>query len=119
MSVRALTHLVWSTVAATLLAPSGTGSAVSDQVPAPRTVLTVYWSSESFPGTQGLDTAIQEALSSRTERLDYFAEYLESDRFPDEEATLAFRDYIRRKYHGRHIDIVIAVTDVALQFALR
>jgi len=51
--------------------------------------------------------------------VDYFAEYLESDRFPGEEATLAFRDYLQRKYQGRRIDVVLAITDPALQFVLQ
>ena len=50
--------------------------------------------------------------------IDYFAEYLESDLFPGEEASLAFRDYLRRKYQGRTIDVVIAMTDTSLRFVL-
>jgi signal transduction histidine kinase len=46
-------------------------------------------------------------------------EYLESDRFPDERASLALRDYIRQKYRERRIDLVITITDVACHFALR
>ena len=106
-------------VALTFLAATSLRSTASDQAPPLRTILTIYWSSESFPGTEALDAVIQQGVQSHSERIDYFAEYLESDRFPDEEATQAFEDYIRRKYHGRRIDVVIAVTDVALQFALR
>jgi signal transduction histidine kinase len=50
--------------------------------------------------------------------IDYFTEYLESDLFPSEEALLAFRDYLRRKYQGRTIDVVIAMTDTSLRFIL-
>jgi signal transduction histidine kinase len=94
-------------------------STASAQSPTPLTILTVHWSSESFPGTHELDGFIQEALRSRSDRIDYFAEYLESDRLPGAEASAAFRDYIRGKYQGRRIDLVIAVTDVALEFADR
>ncbi len=51
-------------------------------------------------------------------RLDYFAEYLETDKFVEEEASLVLRDYIDRKYRGRRIDVVIAVTDTSLRFVL-
>lgn len=108
--VLAIASLLWTG----LLGPT-----VMAVAPAPRTVLTVYWSSERFPGTHALDDVIEETLRTRPERIDYFAEYLESDRFPDEDATLAFRDYIRQKYRGHRIDVVIAVTDVAMQFVLR
>src|SRR5262245_4989315 len=117
MTTRTFAQVLLSTVALAFLAPSQE-AATSAPTTSPLTVLTVYWSSESFPGTQALDAIIQEGLRSRSDRIDYFAEYLESDRFPDDDATLAFRDYIRRKYRGRRIDVVIAVTDVALQFAL-
>ena len=50
--------------------------------------------------------------------IDYFAEYLESDLFPEEQASAALEDYIHRKFQGRRIDLVIAVTDTSLRFVL-
>lgn len=85
-----------------------------------KTVLTVQWSSEDFPTNPVVDGAIRQVLSSRSNVLiDYYAEYLESDRFPPAEAAAALRDYIRAKYHGRQIDLVIAISEPALQFVLR
>jgi len=118
MAVLAFARIVPAAVALTVLAPSAVPSAESPQT-VPRTVLTLYWSSESYPGTQKLDSIIQETLQSRAERIDYFAEYLESDRFPDEQASVALRDYIQQKFRGRRIDLVIAITGPALTFALR
>ena len=40
-------------------------------------------------------------------------------RFPAKPATLALRDYIRRKFEGRRIDVVVANTTPALQFVIR
>jgi signal transduction histidine kinase len=119
MSRRARSRLVCSVVATAVLVPSWGRSTVSAQEPALRTVLAIYWSSESFPGTHALDAVIQQAIRTGSERIDYFAEYLESDRFPEQPATEALRDYIREKYRHRKIDVVIAITDVALQFVLR
>ena len=51
--------------------------------------------------------------------VNYFGEYLESEEFPAETASISLRDYIHQKYEGRHIDVVIAVGSAALQFALR
>ena len=48
-----------------------------------------------------------------------FTEYLESDRFPAEQASLALRDYLASKYRGRQIDAVLAVSDTSLRFVLR
>jgi len=118
MAVGALARLALSTLAATWLALSA-ASPVAAEEASSRTVLTVYWSSDSFGGTHELNSAIQDALRPHPERIDYFAEYLESDRFRDEDISMALRDYIRRKYRDRKIDVVIAITDVALEFVLR
>ena len=92
----------------------------SAQSTPPKTVLTVHWSSEDFPSNPVIDGAIREVLLSASDTpVDYFAEYLESDRFPEDEASLALRDYIRQKYRGRRIDLVFAVSEVALRFVLR
>jgi len=80
----------------------------------------VHYSSEDYPSNPVVDAAIRQVLHAHDEApVDYFAEYLESDRFPGEEPTLAFRDYLQRKYQGRRIDVVLAITDPALQFVLQ
>jgi signal transduction histidine kinase len=94
--------------------------AASAQGETPRTVLTIHWGSESAPSTGRLDAAIRGVLLARPNaRVDYFAEYLETEEFPAEAASIALRDYIRRKFEGRHIDVVIAVASASLQFALQ
>lgn len=84
-----------------------------------RTVLVVHWSPEEFPINPRRDAAIREVLLAPSETIDYFAEYLESDRFAEPQASRSLRDYIQEKYQGRRIDLVVAVTDVALQFVLQ
>jgi signal transduction histidine kinase len=82
-------------------------------------VLAVFWSPEEFPANQVRDAAIREVLSRSPLTIDYFAEYLESDHFPEDQAASALREYMRLKYARRHIDVVLAVTDVALRFVLQ
>ena len=89
------------------------------QVRSSRTVLTIHSGAESFPSNPLLDAGIRDRLAASSGvPIDYLTEYLEADLFPTEAATLAFKDYLRRKYQGRTIDVVIAMTDVALQFVL-
>jgi signal transduction histidine kinase len=84
-----------------------------------RTVLVIHSGAESFPANPTLDAGIREALTSRPDvPIDYYAEYLEADLFPGEQAALAFADYIRRKYQGRRVDVVIAMTSTGLRFVL-
>ncbi len=83
-------------------------------------VLAVYWSSEDFPSSLVMDSTMREIFHARSDvAVDFYAEYLESDRFPGEEPTLAFRDYLKRKYHGRRIDVVIAIAEEALNFVFQ
>jgi signal transduction histidine kinase len=106
-------------VALTLIASVWPTPTASAQAPSVRNVLTVHWSSEDFPSIPVVDAAIRDALVSRPDvPVDYYTEYLESDRFPPEEASLALRDYIRRKYRDRRIDVVVAVSEPAMQFVL-
>jgi signal transduction histidine kinase len=89
------------------------------QAAPPRTVLTIHAGAESFPSNPLLDAGIRDRLAADSNvPIDYFAEYLEADLFPSEEASLAFTHYVQEKYQGRTIDVVIAMTDTSLQFVL-
>jgi signal transduction histidine kinase len=91
----------------------------SAQALAPRTVLTIHEGAENFPANPLLEAGIRETLKSRPDLpIDYFAEYRESDDFPQEDASRAFADYIRRKYQNRRIDLVITTTTAGLDFTL-
>jgi signal transduction histidine kinase len=110
---------LWSAVALVALASAGTLPAVSAQESPHRTVLAINWGQEDFPSTPVVNASIQDALRSDPGiRIDYFMEYLESDVFPKEVASAALADFIRAKYRGRRIDVVIAIADPALRFAL-
>jgi signal transduction histidine kinase len=116
MTPRTLGRLLRA-VALTLGASAWLCPSVSAQV---RTVVTIYWSAEDFPSTPMVDAAIRGALRSQSDvPVDYFTEHLESDRFEPDVASASLRDYIRQKYHGRRIDLVIAMADPALQFVLQ
>ena len=97
-----------------------TRPAASAEARSPRTVLAVYSSAEDFPGNVVKDSALRKVLlSDANVPVDYHTEYLESDRFPAEDASLALREYIRHKYRGRHIDVVVAINEAALDFVVR
>jgi len=105
-------------LAAMLCAPAACPTASAQEAPV-RTVVVIHSGAESFPANPVLDTGIREGLKSRPDvPIEYFAEYLESDAFPDREASLAFRDYILRKFRRRRIDVVIVITGTALDFVL-
>ena len=104
---------------AVVLSGAGLSTSAWAQGESLKTVVTITQGAETFPSNPILDSAIRETLASRRDLpIDYFTEYWESDSFPDEKASLAFRDYIRAKYHARRIDLVIAITDSVLQFVV-
>ncbi len=47
--------------------------------------------------------------------LDYYSEYIDRARFPDEKYRNGFRDFLRVKYNGRRFDVIIAMQDLALE----
>jgi signal transduction histidine kinase len=102
-----------------LVGAEASGAPASTPSPAPRTVVTIFWGPEDFPSSPMVNDAIRQALALEPAfPIDYFVEYLESDLFAPEHATEALRHYMRTKYQGRRIDLVIAVADPALRFVL-
>jgi signal transduction histidine kinase len=83
-----------------------------------RNVLTLHSGAVDYAPNPVLDEGIREALfRTPGQSIDYFTEYLEFDRFSEIEASRAIREYIGRKYAGKRIDVVIAMTMRALRFA--
>jgi signal transduction histidine kinase len=48
--------------------------------------------------------------------LDYYSEFIDITRFPDESYRVAFGDFIRLKYQDVTFDLVVAMGDVAAEF---
>src|SRR5262245_10732124 len=86
----------------------------------PKSVLVLYWYGNDFPANLLLDKGVQAVLRSDTAgAVEYFPEYLESNRFPGENHSLALRDYLRRKYADHRIDAIISMSRPALDFLLK
>src|SRR5215471_3697084 len=86
----------------------------------PKTILVLYWYGRDFVSNVRLDASIRQALSNEpVGSIEYYPEYLESNRFPGERQTILFSDYLKQKYSGRKIDVVVAFSPVALNFALK
>lgn len=83
-------------------------------------ILVLYWYNKDWPGNvafgQGFQTVLQTVPAGNVE---YYAESLEPNRFPGENQSLLLRDYLRQKYADYPIDVVVAVTDTALDFLLK
>ena len=108
------------TIAVVAVGCLSTAAWSQSQPQSPRTVLAIHGGPEFYPGSEAMDKAIRDVLlSSASTPVNYFTEYLESEEFTEELASAALRDYIGRKFAGRHIDVLIANTVPALEFAIR
>jgi len=87
---------------------------------APKRILALYWYNKDFPSNPAFDRSFQAAVKSAPAgSIEYYSEYLESDRFPGENQSEVLRDYLHQKYANRSIDVVVAVSDVPLEFLLK
>jgi signal transduction histidine kinase len=86
----------------------------------PHRVLVLYWDNKDFPGNVKFDEAFREVLqqSQYSGNLEYYPEYMETTRFPGKSQEF-FRDYLRKKYEGRPMDVVVATADIPLNFMLQ
>jgi PAS domain S-box-containing protein len=86
----------------------------------PKTILVLYWYGRDFVLNVRLDASIRRVLSEEPAgSIEYYPEYLESNRFPGERQLVLFRDYLAQKYAGRKIDAVVTYSPPALNFALK
>src|SRR5215469_17021786 len=97
------------------------GAVVWAQEPVARKhVLGIYWDEKSFAANDDFERQFQTALNSEAPGgFEYYSEYLESNRFPGNDQSVALRDYIKRKYAGRPIDVVVANASPALDFLFK
>jgi len=104
-------------VSAVLLIPS---EVRSQQDKAPKRILVLYWYNKDFPGNAVSDQSIQSVLNSEPPgSIEYYSEYLETNRFPGEDQAITLRDYLQRKYAQRPIDVIIAGADAPVEFFRR
>ncbi|MCM3905384.1 MAG: sigma 54-interacting transcriptional regulator [Pyrinomonadaceae bacterium] len=83
-------------------------------------ILVLYWDNKDFPGNVKFDESFKAGLqlSQYSGNLEYYPEYMETTRFPGKSQDF-FRDYLRQKYEGRPIDVVVATADIPLSFLLQ
>lgn len=87
---------------------------------APKRVVVLYWYDKNYPGHVRWDRGFTSALWSMDDgSIEYYPEYLEANRFPGETQSEILRDYLKHKYADRKIDVVVAQSDVSLNFLIK
>jgi signal transduction histidine kinase len=64
-------------------------------------------------GDRALPQTLEKGLG---ESVDFYSEYIDLSRFPDTRYEEAFSNFLRVKYTGQRLDLVIAMQDVAVDF---
>src|SRR5262245_11506223 len=102
--------LVWMA-----LSPSPFGVGDAQEQERSKGLLSLYWNWREDPAHAPMDKGVQAALGSAPAgSIEYYAEYLESGRFPGESQSLLMRDYLRQKYADNRIDVIIAPSKPSL-----
>jgi signal transduction histidine kinase len=93
---------------------------VRSQTVAPKRVVVIYWDNKEFPGNVRFEASLKAQLQlDQRPDVEYFPEYFEFSRFPEESHKLSFRNYLQSKYSERDVDVVVASADAPLSFLLK
>jgi PAS domain S-box-containing protein len=82
-----------------------------------KTVLALYGSRPDLPANVLVDEIIRSTLERELgPRLDFYAEFLDTARWPEAETQAAVRDFLHRRYAQKKISVIIAVAQPAITF---
>ena len=103
---------------AVLIAFSVRSSALDVPATAPQTiVLALYDGRPDLPANVIVDEIIRSTLERELgPRLDFYAEFIDTARWPEAETQSAVHDYLRRRYAHKKLSAVIAVAQSAIDF---
>lgn len=98
--------------------PKGGAQTTNNAGTAPtKHVLLIFSEARDLPGNVLMEQAVrQEMLSGSTNNIEFFTESLDTSRFPNPEYYQIFGEYIRNKYSGQKLDLVMMF--MARNFAL-
>jgi signal transduction histidine kinase len=85
-----------------------------------KSILILYSHEREMSVYAELDQALRSALQSGSSSpAEFYTEYLDLIRFPDERHQQELVDYLQVKYAGRKIDLIFAVSPLALNFLIQ
>lgn len=87
---------------------------------APKRILLLHHYGREIPGVVLFEQGFENVLRSQAQSgVELYRETLEAYRFPGEAHAQFVRNYLKQKYAGRQIDVVIAYTDTSLAFVTK
>jgi PAS domain S-box-containing protein len=97
---------------------SVTGFALETSAAEPqKIVLALYGGRPDLPANFVVDEIIRSTLEKELgSRLDFYAEFLDAQRWPEQETESAVHDYLRLRYAQKRPSVIIAVAQPAIEF---
>jgi signal transduction histidine kinase/ABC-type uncharacterized transport system substrate-binding protein len=80
-----------------------------------KAVLTIFGGEARTPAYETLDRVFRERLAAR-EAPQFYTEYLDTARFPGPTHERQMADYLRTRYSGKRIDLLVAVDSGVVRF---
>jgi len=97
-----------------------TVAALSTAAEAHKSVLLVFDEDKDLPGLALINASVQEVFKTALRGdVQFYSESLALSQFRDQGYDDALLDHYRRKYAGKHLDLVVAVMEPSLHFLLR
>jgi PAS domain S-box-containing protein len=120
-------HRPWVAIALFVLAASRAPAGQEPGAPAggararegQRTVLALYPNRREAPAGTEIDRGLRRILGQQMpERLAYYSEFIDLERFDEPSYQIALRQFLHRKYEEVPIDLIIATSDATLRFVM-
>ena len=108
---------LWITTLAACLFGPVAGGQEADRT---KQVLVLNTSRQSEQFSQVSEREIPNLLAAGIgQRIDYYTEYFDANRFPHPQYEKVYVDFLRQKYAGKHIDLLLMMGNVAMEFVSR
>ena len=117
------TTILWSLAVGMIALPLGSSRAQNAN-PLPSTgsksVLVLYGERGDLPANRAIEENIRAVFHKfREPHVELYSEYCDFTRFPAERHAAPFLEYLKTRYEGRKIDLIIPVAGSALEFILQ
>jgi len=92
----------------------------AEEAGAQKNVLILCGERPDLPAVNMILQSFRETFGASTSpRMELFSEFFDSAHFPSEQNEADFARYLHERYVGQHVDLVLPITDSALDFTLR
>jgi len=82
-------------------------------------VLMLFSGSQFAPGSALVEKTVEDVLLKGAHAVEFYAEYLDANRFPEESHYQLFREYLQAKYAQNPPDVIVAFLIVKFELAGR